>query len=557
VFCLHKPIVDDFIAKLKSGEINPENLAEMSSQERRDFFKGFMGDSNAEKTNALFESKLLLKNQQAGIINWAKQTAGLKPEIQRNILSRVSKMTEVLNPENEKAFLHDLAAHKIGTTVTMEEAAKISSLAKEVSDKKTNLQEGGDRMEYGRALVEFGDYVSDLKNEATKMTLEDLKTNPGKTVLKSVSNTAGLAKSLKATLDDSVIGRQGLKVLFANPKIWLKNSVQSFVDMWRTFGGKEVMKEIRADVLSRPNALNGLYQKEKLAIGNVEEAYPTSLPEKVPVLGRAFKASESAFTAFQYRTRADIFDRYVEIAQKSGADIEGIGKIANSLTGRGTFGQRGESMATVTNNVFFSPRFLKSDIDLLTGHAFDSGISPFARKQAALNTIKVIGGVASVLAIANAVKPGSVEKDPRSADFGKIRIGDTRFDVSAGMASIITLAARLIDGHTKSSTTGKVRELNTGKFGSQTKTDVIYNFFENKLSPAASVIKDILKGHDFQGKKPTVVGETINLLEPLPIANYIELKNNPNAANVLLGTLADFFGISTNTYSKTKRKVQK
>lgn len=554
MFCLVKSLAEKFTEKLRSGEIDPEKLSSMSSTERRDFFSKFLGEENAKQVNALFESKLLLKNQKEGIINWAKQVAGMKPEAMRDILSKVNKMTEILNPENEKAFLHDLTAKKLGTEVTVDEAAKISELGKRTNDLKLKINEKSpigseDRMAYGRALVAFGDYISDLKNEGKKLSLKE-GLNP-KNYAKVISRVAGLAKSLKATLDNSVIGRQGLKVLFSNPKIWLENSKQSFVDIVQSFGGKEVLNEVRADVYSRPNALNGLYKKEGLAIGNIEEAYPTSLPEKIPVAGRVFKASESAFTAFQYRTRADVFDKYVNIAKKTGADIEGIGKVANSLTGRGTFGQRLEGAASALNNVFFSPRLLKSNIDLLTAHAFDKDIGEFARKQAAMNMIKVIGGVATIMAIANAIKPGSAETDPRSADFGKIKIGDTRFDYTGGIASLVTLASRLLTLSSKSSITGKVSSLNSGAYGGQTGVDVFTNFGENKLSPVASVIKDLLQGQDFQGNKITLGGEINNLLTPLPITTYQELSSNPNSANVLLSMIADGLGINTNTYSNT------
>jgi hypothetical protein len=66
--------------KLKSGEIDPAKLVEMTSQERRDFFSKFLGEENARQVNALFESKLLLKNQQQGIITWAKKVAGITKE---------------------------------------------------------------------------------------------------------------------------------------------------------------------------------------------------------------------------------------------------------------------------------------------------------------------------------------------------------------------------------------------------------------------------------------------------------------------------------------------
>jgi len=40
--------------------------------------------------------------------------------------------------------------------------------------------------------------------------------------------------------------------------------------------------------------------------------------------------------------------------------------------------------------------------------------------------MRAVLGTAAVLTIAKALKPGSVEDDPRSADFGKIKIGNTR-----------------------------------------------------------------------------------------------------------------------------------
>lgn len=537
MICLPKSLVETVRGKLKTGEVSPEKLTEMTSDERHAFFKDFLGEVNAKNVNALFESKLLLKNQQTGIINWARSVSGMKPEVMRDILSRVQRMTTILQPKELDSFLHDLASQKLGVNVTLEEASRVAELAKAVSDRKANLTPDT-RLEYGKAKVAFDNYVADLKTSVKKPT----------TFYGAVSNVAGLAKSLKATLDNSVIGRQGLKVMFTEPATWLRNSIKSFQDIVRTFGGKAVMDEVKADVLSRENALNGLYKKEKLAVGVTEEAFPTSLPEKIPILGRIFKASETAFQAFQYRTRADIFDKYVEIAQKSGGDIEGIGRIANSLTGRGNLGNYEPALKAV-NNLFFSPRLLKSNIDALTAHLLDRNMSPFARRKAALNTLKIVSGIAGILTVANAVKPGSVEKDPRSSDFGKIRVGDTRFDVTGGLSALVTLASRLGTMSSKSSVTGNVTELNAGKFGSQTGTDVVYSFLENKLSPAASVVKDILKGQDFAGNPITSQGEAANLLVPLPIMTYLELKNNPNSANVLASMISDGLGFSTNTYS--------
>lgn len=544
MFCLTKNLTNEFLKKLKNDEINPQKLALMSSKERLAEFTKFLGEENAKQVNVLFESKLLLKNQQQGMINWAKQVGGLKPEAMRDVISKVNKMTEILNPENEGAFLEDLASHKLGATVTMQEAGIISDLAKAVSEKKSAMENGGDRLEYGKARVAFGNYVNELKDSSAKKTLQENLKDPVGLLVKG----AGASKSLKASLDNSAIFRQGWKTLWTHPTIWAKNAKQSFQNIWDTFGGKAVMDELNADIVSRPTY--SLMQKAKLAVGTIEEAYPSHLKplNKVPVLGKAFKASENAYTAFVHKTRADVFDKYIEMAEQYGvnlkdkAELESIGKLVNSLTGRGHLGGLERSADTV-NNVFFSPRFLKSQIDTLTGHQLQKGVTPFVRKQAALNLLKIVSGTAGVLFVANAVKPGSVEWDSRSSDFGKIKIGSTRFDVSGGMASVVTLASRLIRNSTKSK--GKVKKL--GGYGN-TRVDKIYSFFENKLSPAGSVIKDILKGKDFDGNKPTFGNELKNLYMPLPVSNYSELKDNPDSANILAAMIADALGIGTNTY---------
>lgn len=546
-FCLPPKEADEFKHVLISGEIDPLKLAEMTSAERHAFFAERFGEATAGPMNTLLESKLLLKNQQAGMINWAKRMMGQNKVAQRDVISRVQNMKEILTPADEDAFLEDLASSRLGTRVSYEEAQTIADLSSKVSEAKAAMENGGDRMEYGRAAIALKNQVEDMTRQANGMTWQDAKSNPGKAAGYVLNQVASNAKALKASLDDSAIFRQGWKVLFTHPEIWQRNARQSFVDFVKAFGSDRVMNEVNADIVSRPTY--DLMREAKLAVvGLNEESFPTSLPEKIPGIGRFYRASEHAYNGFVQKTRADVFDKYVDIARKSDipldkAQLESIGKLVNSLTGRGNLGAI-EPIANVVNNVFFSPRFLKSNIDTLLLHPTDT-MTSFARKQAAINLLKIVGGTAAIISIAKALDPDSVEMDPRSADFGKIRVGDTRFDVSGGMSSIVTLAAREATQSSKSSTTGTVYPLNAG---GRTGADVLYNFFENKLSPAASVAKDILKGKTSQGDEPTVGNEAVNLLVPMGITNYMELRDNPDSANILAAMIADALGIATNTY---------
>lgn len=544
-FCLAPEAVNRFKAGLKSGAIDPAKLADMSSEERNAFFKDYVGEHGAKETNALFESKLLLKNQQRGMVTWAKTVAGLKPEVKRDLISRIQRLNQVLDPADKEQFLHDLAAQKLGVDVSQTEAKTIADLSKQVEQTRTAMEQGGNRLDYGRAVVALKNYVSELKTGAQRSTAAELK-HPLSLLNRGASN----AKAITASMDNSAIFRQGWKTLWTHPGVWQKNARQSFVNLVRQFGGKPVLDELEADIISRPT-----YDKmvtAKLAVANLEEAFPTTAPEKIPLLGRAYKASEAAYTAFVQKTRADVFDQYLKIAEKTGvntndpAELQAIGKLVNSLTGRGNLG-RLEPVGNVVNNVFFSPRFLKSNFDTLTLHAGDK-MTPFARKQAAMNLVKIVTSTAAVITLANAVRPGSVELDPRSSDFGKIRVGDTRFDVTGGIGSIMTLAARVATRSSKSTTTGLVNQLNTGAYGAQTTLDVVNNFLEGKLSPAAGLVRDLLKGQDFQGNKVTLKGEASNLLTPMSFQNFQQAASDPNAANALLTWIADGLGISANVY---------
>ena len=556
-FCLIPQLADQFKKDIISGKINPEALASMTSAERHAFFADKLGESNATPVNALFESKLLLKNQQAGMVNWARKVMGENTPAGRDIISRIKRMDKILSPAEEAVFLEELAAQRLGTHISYEEAQTITDLSERVTETKAAMDKGGDRMEYGRAVVALRNYVADIKGKANKFTKEDLKA-PGKLALKVINSVAGNTKAINASMDNSAIFRQGWRTLLTNPGIWQKNARQSFVNLVKTYGGKEVIDELDADIASRPNSLNDYYSKAKLDVGVVEEAYPTSLPEKIPIVGRVYKASEVAFTAFVRRTRADVFDKYIQIAEESGVnltdkrELESIGKLVNSLTGRGHLGPI-EPIANVVNNVFFSPRSLKASIDTLLLHPTDD-MSSFARKQAAYNLLKIIAGIAAILATAKALRRDSVDFDPRSADFGKIRIKDTRFDVTGGMSSLVTLASRLITQSSKSSTSGNITEIDSGKYGAPTTGTVLFDFLGNKLSPVARFVADLRKHKDFDGNKVTLTDKLGKLVTPIPVTTFLELQSNPNSANLFISTIADALGISTNTYSAKPKK---
>jgi hypothetical protein len=161
---------------------------------------------------------------------------------------------------------------------------------------------------------------------------------------------AGTAKSALSSFDNSFFGRQGIKMFFSQPDIWAKDFAKSWGDIGRelvkTKSSVEPMDIIKADIYSRENAINGKYDTAGIDLGlSTEEAFPSPLPGKLPILGRLFNASETAFNGAALRMRADYGDRILKKAEEFGIDTsdkdqsQGLGKLINAMTGRGYIGK--------------------------------------------------------------------------------------------------------------------------------------------------------------------------------------------------------------------------
>lgn len=635
-FCLLKEISSEFIKRLKSGEINPFKLNEMSSESRRAFFETFMDKVSARETNLLFEKKLLLKDTEKGMIRWAEQLSGVTSKQRYEIIDKIKlrnaeKLQRTFSPAEDEQFLKEIVDQRLGIGVTTEESKTIFELSQKIQEgadlfdkskiaeklkmisgsvsekqqkvidslieKLDNLQQGKkltresinkikrylsgenpseevsknvdklvediiksrkNNVEYGAARVALDDYVGEIKlgiKEPLGLNMQSAK--------KVLVDIAGFSKSVLASIDNSFIGRQGIKTLFTgHPVIWGKTLLKSLEILVKSIGGKEMLKGVRAEIYGRPNSMNGTYDTMKLAVGQAEEAFPTTLPERIPLLGRLFKASQEAFTGSAYYMRAELADLMIKKRTELGVDLtdkvqaESLGILINSMTGRGTAGLG--KLGQVTNTVFFSPKFFQSNLDTLTAHVFDKNVTTLDKKEAAKNLLKIVSSIGGVLWVADTLVPGSVEWDPRSSDFGKIRIGDTRFDITGGMAGIVTLVARL--NGTKSSTTGVVTK--PGDYNGRTPLDLLGSFAENKLSPLFGTLLDIAKGEDFNGDPYTIEALKENpsdvswrlfkgLAIPIPLANAPKNFAKYDTGVALGITIIDGMGIGTNTYGFT------
>lgn len=566
-WCLTKANEDKFKKALLGRKIDPTKLATMTSQARRDLFKQFVGDANSQQVNALFESKLLLKNQQRGFITWAKRVSGISPQARRDLLSRIEKMDKVLDPKEGEQFMQDLASTRLGIGVSQQEGKAIMDFSKKISDLKATAKDGvfaseTKRLEFGTAKVNLETYLNDLKLQAKRISFRE---KPLQATPKVIGEVPGALKSAVASLDNSFFGRQDIKNLLdvRTSKIWFKNFLKSWKDIGKELKGKDAMVGVKTDIYSRPNAINGKYRAGGYGLDVLtEEAYPSSLPEKIPLLGRLFKASESAYNGGALRMRADLADRYIAIGERHGLNMlnreeaQGMGHLVGSLTGRGSLG-KAEAIGKELNVFLFSIKFLKSNFDFLTAHALDKKVTGVAKKEAAKNLLSVVSSIASVLTIAKTLDPNSVELDPRSTNFGKVKIFGRWTDITGGMASMVTLASRLTwtyhrgeGGFWYKNSAGNYTKLGT-KFGGMTALDVLESYFEGKLSPTAGIARDVWRGKTFEGKPVTAKEELKNVVTPISVQSFNKLMKDPEASSVLGSMILEGLGFSVSTSQLT------
>jgi len=589
MWCLPTHLADKFLDMLKSGAISPEKMLDMTSAQRRDFFGEHFGEENAQRMNALLESKLMLKDQQRGMVTWAKGLSGMTPAAQKSLVARVNKMTDVLTPETEDAFLEDLAAHALGVSVTMKEAGNITAMAQQVETARDAMDKSPRRglneaptkteLEYGRSAVAFDNYVTSLKIASEKGSIgqqvsdavDRYLENPFRILSEGLQFVFQSSRELRTTLDNSYIGKQGRYLFFkgitgdfAAGKAWRDTFVRSHKVLWETMkgNGRQIMDELRAEIVSDP--AYDLMRKGGVATSVVEEEAPADWAANLPWLGRPLSASHNAFTASAHMLRYRTAQYYFQKARQMGIDLtdseqlKGIGSLVNALTGRGEIERMAGKRPGVVNNAAFSLRLLKGDFDTLTAHVFDHRATPFVRREAAKNLMRIIVAQALILALADLIDDDAVEWDPRSADAFKIRVGNTRFDVGGGVGVMIRLAARLapliLNKEAKIKTgSGKLVKINSGEYGKRTGLDLFEEFLENKAAPGMSVFMAHLQGtYRFTDEKPSVAGDIRELYLPLSLDNLRELHDDEESANIMVAALLDAYGVFTQTYAGKK-----
>lgn len=357
-------------------------------------------------------------------------------------------------------------------------------------------------------------------------------------------------KAIKASYDLSAVLRQGAYVIGEGNAA--KGAFKAQLQSLRSEAGFNATNEA---IVANPwytravnHGLDMTLPRQALTLRGREEAYiGADIAEKIPIIGIGVKLSQRAYTAFLNKMRMDVFAKYAAQLDLADAGPDAFKKLAwniNIMTGRGSLG-RFEEAAMLLNLPFFSPKFLISRIQLPFTLATTN---PILAKMALRDFVGYLGFMFSMGALADFSGVAKVEWDPRSSDFGKWRIGNTRVDPYGGFQQPVVSMTQLLMGERKETATGEVRDLDPGQR--------IWQFAENKLSPTASSLIGLRRGRLFGGKELTPFNFFYEALAPMPIGDVWDAVNDLGAAGgTILGALG-IFGVGIQTFGTPDYKEE-
>lgn len=417
-----------------------------------------------------------------------------------------------------------------------------------IANEVAPLRERLDAATQPRQASEFGpENTSEVANVVDEAN--NLPEGPEKQGL--IRSALGANKAILTSWDLSAPGRQG-KAFILNKAWWT-----SLDDMVRAWGSKEAANLIDQSIIDHPSGYFKPIEKADgttgpsfaskigLDIAPHEEMFNTTIGKAVGKLGLVERSSR-AHTAFLNKLRSDQFVSFMDDAKKLGKNPEtnlvlakAYAKFINDATGRGSlnFGKwKLERNAGTINDIFFAPRNMSGQI-----RTWNQVLNPYRYYQAdsvirwqALKSLFALAGTGMAVGELAKLAGAQVSNDPTSADFRKIKIGDTRIDLFGGYQQFPVAAMKLLIGESTSTISGKTTDLMAGKFGQQTRASVAERFFINKLAPLPSFIWAWMSNREFDGKPFEVKKALFERILPIAMKDIYEMaQEDPKLAAML------------------------
>ena len=343
-------------------------------------------------------------------------------------------------------------------------------------------------------------------------------------------NVFGAGIALNSAGDASALGRQAIFLALQNPVEAVKTGKWMFkAAPWnpghREFARKE-MENMLASRVGKMFTKAGGELTEVEGMSNRPDAGPLDAREEAFMfrvletgwLGdNIIVPSQNIFALTLNRMRLANFSKGMELlsdelggADKiSRQDAEGLARLISVSTGRGEWGT-GKALG-VARHFMFAPRFTLSRVEnlyrageILTGRGeWVKGLSPEARRLYGNRVARNMGFAMSMAMLAAYASSDSPEEareriddffDPASADFLKMRVGDTHIDMLGGTSATVRYLLPITFRPTKADNW----ENPLGGKGVQGWLYGLGQFGNNKLAPLYQTLREVGLGLDWR-----------------------------------------------------------
>jgi hypothetical protein len=590
-----EPVKEASVAEPASVEEAPPAASEEAPAEPLTELPAKVGNINTDKLGLTLEEHPYLAQ--------AAKDINLDPQTHADTIAQAIEMKNEMSPEELVTFdplKSEQVAHSVALRAQLNESvAAATKAAQDITNPATNTPEAqaafddamnlagltanavsegskfagrllnahgikvGPDGAYAKGIADLGaNYTQDMRMELAEKVLyykgdpEKLEQMMRRQAIKNnIVNALNVPRSLMSTLDLSAPFRQGFGLIHKK-EFW--NSFGSmFKQAWSEQNFKDVQNSIvRSDAYPLMKKAGLYIAKSNDSVTAREEAFMSSFAEKIPFgVGKLVRASDRAYTGFLNKLRADTFTSIISDAEKAGIDIAGnqkqlsdLGRFINNATGRGNLGKL-ENTAPLLSSLFFSPRLIASRVNTLNP-SYYIHLDPLVRKEA-LKSLLAMGGIAATVLGLFKAGGASVETDPRSSDFAKIKDGNTRYDLTGGYSPYIRLATAFATNQKKTQS-GDVQTLGA-KFGSPDFFDVLSKFVRTKFAPIPGTALDLRLGKNVVGEDVTPSKAVVGMFTPMLLRDMADVYADQGSKGVAKAFTPDLFGVSVSTYSQHKK----
>lgn len=420
----------------------------------------------------------------------------------------------------------------------------------------------------------------------------EVKERPAPTARPNPSMTSEIWNASRSLQSIDLPGVTSAALRQSRPLAFSKDWFKAWNSGLKSFGSDEALKAINDNIknskyfkpkyepiynnkgvltkyVERPSVAEKLGVRMTDVLNRREEAIASSLAEKIPGYGRYVKASNRAYTGFLNDLRMNKFQEVMDGAIAAGRNPEtdlplgkAIADFVNNATGRGSLNFAGNRIslegraAEVLGNSVYSPRALAARLAFMNPANYTKA-DPLVRQEywKSLARIGVSWGAFSGLA--SLLPDAHVNLQPTNADFGKVRIGNTRIDPGAGFQQLLVLTQRempsaLGGGGTTTSTgpagqSGKFTPFGQ-RFGGATRLSTAGKYAYNQLHPSLRFIADMLSASK---KEPfDLTDRSLQMVLPMYATDIADAAKDDNTVAAFFAPLLSSMGTGVQTYSK-------